>query len=319
MLSQRLACRAHSFSEADTLAQPRWLCYGARKVASVLHVRWRKEMAERLTTGSRVAETARGPVEYSIIGKGPVALVSHGTPGGYDFGLMVAELFGELPMKFLAVSRPGYLRTPLAAGIRPEEQADAFAALLDTLEIERVTMMGISGGGPAALQFAIRHPQRCRALVLICAVTKALPAEKRSLRVNFLHRVVLSYDVFGWLLNLVSKNAPDALLRWHGVPSPIRKMASTLYPVRLRRPGHQNDADRLADLPRFALEEIRCPTLILHGTKDWAVPFENAEFAASGIQGAEFHPVSGASHSLLALNWNLVSPPMFAFLRKHSL
>jgi pimeloyl-ACP methyl ester carboxylesterase len=43
-------------------------------------------------------------------------------------------------------------------------QADAVAALLDVLGIRTAAVMAVSGGGPCALQFALRHPQRCCAL-----------------------------------------------------------------------------------------------------------------------------------------------------------
>jgi pimeloyl-ACP methyl ester carboxylesterase len=34
------------------------------------------------------------------------------------------------------------------------------AALLDAIEVEQVAVHGISAGGPAAIQFAARHPDR---------------------------------------------------------------------------------------------------------------------------------------------------------------
>ena len=49
---------------------------------------------------------------------------------------------------------------------------DAVAALLDRLEIGDVSIIGVSGGGPTALQFALRHPQRTRALVMVAAIAR---------------------------------------------------------------------------------------------------------------------------------------------------
>ena len=45
------------------------------------------------------------------------------------------------------------------------------AALLDELQIDKVVAYGTSGGGPAALEFAIRHSERTKAVLLECAVT----------------------------------------------------------------------------------------------------------------------------------------------------
>jgi len=39
-------------------------------------------------------------------------------------------------------------------------QADAFADLLDEMNIGKVTAVGISAGGPSTLQFALRYPDR---------------------------------------------------------------------------------------------------------------------------------------------------------------
>src|SRR5262249_36370754 len=70
-------------------------------------------------------------------------------------------------VRTIAVSRPGYLRTPLSSGATFEQQADLFAALLDKLKIKRVVVLASSGGGYPGLQFALRHPDRCIALVML--------------------------------------------------------------------------------------------------------------------------------------------------------
>jgi hypothetical protein len=121
--------------------------------------RWKRETIARLQTGSQVAQTPRGPIEYATQGEGPAILIIHGTLGGYDQGM--AFVSQNPGFKSIAVSRPGYLRTPLQTGRTPAEQADAFAALLDVLNIPRVAAVAISGGGPSALQFALRYPERC--------------------------------------------------------------------------------------------------------------------------------------------------------------
>ena len=98
---------------------------------------------------------------------GAPLLVVHGAGGGFDQGL---EFAGSLPrrgFRVIAMSRFGYLRTPLPDDASPIAQADAHACLLDALGIERTAIMGGSAGAPSAMQFAIRHPDRCNALVLL--------------------------------------------------------------------------------------------------------------------------------------------------------
>src|SRR5690606_1735279 len=70
-------------------------------------------------------------------------------------------------------SRPGYLDTPLSSGASFQAQADLYAALLDELGVEKTVVLGASGGGHAALQFAIRHPDRTLGLLLYAPETKA--------------------------------------------------------------------------------------------------------------------------------------------------
>jgi pimeloyl-ACP methyl ester carboxylesterase len=83
-------------------------------------------------------------MEYVLKGDhGPIMLFLHGAPGGYDAAPDAGENF-----RLLAPSRPGYLSTPLETGRTPAEQARAYAALLDALEIrEPVLVMAPSGGG----------------------------------------------------------------------------------------------------------------------------------------------------------------------------
>ncbi len=94
---------------------------------------WKRETIARLAAQSQVLQTSRGLMEYATKGEGPALLLIHGSPGGYDQAM--AFVSQNPGFKLISVSRPGYLRTPLETGQTPEEQADAFAALLDELNI----------------------------------------------------------------------------------------------------------------------------------------------------------------------------------------
>ena len=129
--------------------------FGAIAVALVCFWRWRRAAYARAGSGTLVAQTRRGPVEYAIGGRGPPVLLLHGGAGGWDHGLALGEDL-TIPQEFtlLAPSRCGYLRTPLATGQTPADAADAMAALLDELGIAEAAVVGISGVGPTALQLA---------------------------------------------------------------------------------------------------------------------------------------------------------------------
>jgi pimeloyl-ACP methyl ester carboxylesterase len=94
-------------------------------------------------------ETAAGPVEYDLTpGDGPIVLASHGGWGGLDQARVLLDWLAPAGYRLLSVSRPGYLATPLSSGRTMEEQADLFAALLDTLGIDAAGVLAVSSGGP---------------------------------------------------------------------------------------------------------------------------------------------------------------------------
>jgi pimeloyl-ACP methyl ester carboxylesterase len=155
-------------------------------VAVLVYVRFRRDMRaaeERLQSGgSQIIGTDCGPTEYATFGEGHSVLVVHGIFGGFDQGLVIAR--GNVGEGFRAIvpSRFGYLRTPLPDDASPAGQADAYACLLGALGMQRAAIMGTSAGGTSAIQFALRHPDRCLALVLFSSnapgeAEAALPPE----------------------------------------------------------------------------------------------------------------------------------------------
>jgi 2-hydroxy-6-oxonona-2,4-dienedioate hydrolase len=110
-------------------------------VCTITYVRftqWRNEVTKNLARDSVVVQTAKGPIEYAELGHGPAVLMIHGTPGGYDqtYQILKVDHAETGVLRYIVPSRPGYLRTPLSVGKTPKEQADAFAALLDSLKID---------------------------------------------------------------------------------------------------------------------------------------------------------------------------------------
>jgi pimeloyl-ACP methyl ester carboxylesterase len=286
------------------------VCIAALVAALWFHylaVRWNARTLVGLRLGSQIAKTRCGEIEYATTLAGPPVLISHGTLGGFDQGMAAAELLLTPQFRPIAVSRPGYLRTPLSAGAAPEQQADAFAALLDSLAIDRVPIIGISGGGPPALQFALRHPQRCTAIVLICAVTQCLKLPRRA--VYGIKYPRLASSLFGsWVASLLYAHFPLPIALFAFTPferqsrSPginrrdaLRLMATSV-PVKPRFDGVMNDASYLSTLDALPLERIQQPALIIHGDADKVVPFAHAESAAAKIANARLVKLEHGSH-----------------------
>ena len=130
--------------------------------------RWKRSAIKVMDDGE-VMKTATGEIHYKLTGEGPVLFFMHGGPGGIDQGILIDDMVQE-GYSILVVSRPGYLRTPFVP-LSYEEQVDQYAELLDKLNIDKVVAMGYSAGGPLALNFANKYPERTHALVMEAGVS----------------------------------------------------------------------------------------------------------------------------------------------------
>jgi len=139
-----------------------------------------RQARERISVGSQIIETPYGSIEYAVTGDGPPVLVVHGAGGGFDQGLDLSKVLVQSGFRVIAMSRFGYLRTPLPADASPASQADAYACLLDALSIRRAAVVGFSAGAPSSMQFALRHPERTAALVLLVPAAYPAQLEQRS-------------------------------------------------------------------------------------------------------------------------------------------
>ncbi|KAB1192385.1 alpha/beta fold hydrolase [Haloferax sp. MBLA0076] len=294
----------------------RWTAVGAGlllgAVGSVLS-RWKHRRLADLAAGSELVTTDRGVVEVARRGSGSPVLVLHGDPGGYDQGLHVGDaLFGR-DFEVIAPSRPGYLRTPLDHNGSFEAQAELLVALLDELDVEQAVVVGLSGGGPTALQLAAEYPERVSGLLLASAITTEIDERLFDTGNPFVDPLLTStpvLDVQSGVFALFHRFAPDrALEQLHEdlsnlegeefdayvdaiVTNPrYREQSlaffSTILPIGARIEGTLNDERWFRELPRISYERIECPTLVVHGEYDGAVPIEHAEFAAESIPNAE--------------------------------
>lgn len=287
---------------------------------------------ETLPALAVVIETGRGGVECAQSGKGPAVLLFHGAMGGYDQGLLLGRATaGSSGFRFVAVSRPGYLGTPLELGRAPEQQADLCAGVLDTLGIRDTAIIAISGGGQCALQFALRYPDRCRALIMISACSAQL-----NVPVPFAFHLMKLAARFPRLTAAMRRRAirdpesaarrciPDPVLRKRTLNDPEAGPLLTALQLSVtermadRLPGTTNDI-RQSRLPfAYSLERIEAPSLIVHGTDDEAVPFAHAASLAARIPNAELLAVDGGRHVILFTHRELIQPRIQRFLEVHS-
>ena len=287
-------------------------------LATFVVVSYRRDIRrarQRISAVSSIVETPCGRIEYAMAGDGPPVLVVHGAGGGFDQGMYLSRPLVESGFRVIAMSRFGYLRTPLPADASAIAQADAHACLLDALKIQRAAVLGASAGAPSAMQFALRHPDRIAGLVLLVPAAYPFHVEHRpqgampertSGETRFLFDTALKSDFLFWLApRIARKTVLRAII---ATPPPVIDRASAeekarvegvldrILPVSSRRLGLLNDAAVTSSLPRYELERIAAPTLVVSFPDDLFGTYEGARYSAEHIPRARFISYPSGGH-----------------------
>jgi 2-hydroxy-6-oxonona-2,4-dienedioate hydrolase len=286
---------------------------------------------ERISRGSQMVETPCGPIEFAASGDGPPVLMVHGAGGGYDQGIDFARPLINDGFRVIAMSRFGYLRTPLPANASAEAQAAAHACLLDALNIPRAAIVGASAGAPSSMQFALKYPERCTALVLLVPAAytprpAGEPQESPAL-LQFLFNTVLKSDFLFWLATKTMRETmiktilatPPEVVEEASVDERARvdEMLRTILPVSQRQQGLQNDAAVVSSLPRYELEQIMVPTLVISVADDLFRTFESARYTAQHIQNARFVGYESGGHLWVGHHQEVLAE-IVAFLKRQT-
>jgi 2-hydroxy-6-oxonona-2,4-dienedioate hydrolase len=284
---------------------------------------------ERVSTGSHIVQTPCGPIEYALAGDGPPVLVVHGAGGGYDQGLELGEPLVTSGFRIIAMSRFGYLRTPLPPDASASAQADAHACLLDALEIRRAAVVGTSAGAPSSMQLALRHSERCRALVLLVPAAYvprpgSTPPMQTPAGTEFLFKTALKSDVLFWAAIRLARSTvirailatPPAVVEDASAEEQARvgSVLEHILPVSPRRLGLLNDAAVTASLPRYELERITIPTLVISLADDLFGTFDGARYTAEHVPYARFIGYPSGGHVWVG-HQQAVMAEMVAFLK----
>jgi pimeloyl-ACP methyl ester carboxylesterase len=247
---------------------------------------------------SKIARTAYGPIEYTLLGKGPVVLVCHGTSSDC-FSVEASASLLEAGFAVLTPSRPGYGRTPSNVGISAMQAAQAMVALLDRLEIELCAVKAISGGGPTGVALVANYPERVRRLALIAAITKT---EDRTQEPSYQSQKAFYgplHGMFWTMLGLISRLSPSGMARQtmtifsaHDPEDVLRQLTADdiqkicrFYQGRSSRAGAMNDMGHTVG--KELLQEVKIPTLVIHSREDKSVPFSHAEWSLANIPNTE--------------------------------
>jgi pimeloyl-ACP methyl ester carboxylesterase len=295
-------------------------------IVAIVYFRSIRRAYGRIEGGSTVVSSPYGDIEYARGGTGPPVLVIHGSGGGFDQGELLARTVLDDGFDWIAPSRFGYLRSTFQEGATFDDQARAYAHLLDHLGIAKAAVIAMSHGGPSALLFAVLHPERVASLTLISAGVTSLqarvPDQEQANRKGNMLTTIFSHDVLYWT---VSKLFRKPLMGLMGASDEVvarltpeqralvDRIIDEMNPVAPRASGVM--FDNRAAMPNQRISAIRAPTLILHAVDDGLQLYQHALFAAETIPGARLVRFERGGHLLVCVEQSAVR----AEVQKHVL
>ena len=291
-------------------------------IGLVPYIIYKQIYISRLLRKSRFFVTSRGNIEFIFKGNnGPVLLYIHGSPGGCDQNIEPTKKY-----RVLTPSRPGYRRTDISVGKTPEQQADSFKALLDTLEIDKVFIMGVSGGGPSSMHFAAKYPEKTLGLILFEAVSFSQDFLKKDealinswdfkLFIQLLFMSSFGNDRLAKMMLPNDKNRLRLLEKKENIAL-LKKVIWSIWPISIRRLGIKNDYKQFTNL-NIPYDKISSPVLILHGDDDINVDIEHARHANKAINHSSLYILREADHMMHATHSEEIEKQIESFISNYS-
>lgn len=198
-----------------------------------------------------------------------------------------------------------------------EAWVDDLEAVISTVGLNRFPLLGISRGGPIAIAYTVRHPEKVSHLILYGSYARGwqnrdlTPAKREELK------VMADLIRLGWgrsnpafrqvFTSLFIPEATTEQMHWF---NDLQKVStSPENAVSMRQASGQVDIQELAPL-------IQVPTLIMHARGDAVVPFNEGRLLATLIPGARFVSLQSVNHILLEdePEWPHFLSEVFGFL-----
>jgi pimeloyl-ACP methyl ester carboxylesterase len=321
---------------------------------------WKRSSLENLSTKSFLVNTHLGVAEVATRGsfRGRTLVICHGGAMGSD-NVDFYKQFRYYGYYVICVSRPGYLRTPLK---KQNGEAFSFADMADLtmgvlqelgkrLEREhvvkyardfmdqKVVIIGVSLGGPCAIQFALRYPTHTAGLILQSAVTGRYSLEGRESMVFDMLTKDPFRDIVMWMTHSIAKYFPYFVLKnilhecvtcdfklirddafevcsHEKGKKLVHKMVGMMAPASARAAGidHELELSGCSLLP-YDLADIIVPTLITHSTNDRDVIASHALEARKMIKHSRIFLFQGFGHMFMfGKQWKVIRGEMLKFM-----
>jgi pimeloyl-ACP methyl ester carboxylesterase len=256
-----------------------------------------------LNLEERFAELKDVRLRYYVGGAGPPLVLVHGLGGG------AANWVGVVPrlmerFRLLVPDLPGHGGSdPLPAAASIDPFAERVAQLAEREEMLPAAVVGHSFGGLVALRLALRRPEDVRALVL-AASAGVSTATRRIERLLTIAAFVRPGRMYARFRDLIARNAALRYIvfgYWGASDPPAlapEVVEGFLEPTRLHTDTASAARVLVADDPRTQLELVRCPTLVLWGSRDHQVAVADAFEYARRLR-AELRVVADCGHLLI--------------------
>ena len=241
-------------------------------------------------------------------GSGTPLLLIHGLLVSGDMFASVFDTFAKSYRVLVPDLRGHGQSKHLAPPYTVEQHAHDLAMLLKSLSISSAIVLGYSQGGAVAQQLAIDYPHLVSRLILACtyAYNQITLQEK------------LEAKITPWLIRLLSVTQFARLttrMMGHLTPDQAKLLETMIVSNEKLRMLEATKAMLSFD-SRARLGDIRCPTLVIAGANDTAVPLHHAHMLAQAISGAKLHVVPNAGHEMIFMHGTELVDAVEGFLRE---
>jgi pimeloyl-ACP methyl ester carboxylesterase len=243
----------------------------------------------------------------------------HGTPGARRQIPMEARVYAEQQgIRLIGIDRPGIGSSTPHRYDTVAAFADDLRTIADTLGIDKMIVVGLSGGGPYTLGCAAALPDRVVAAGVIGGVAPTMgpDAITGGLMGNVGTRVAPLLQVAGLPIGLVASalirlirpvGSPVVDLYGRVSPEPDRRLLArpeikAMFLDDILNGSRKQMAAPFSDVVVFArdwgfrLADIKVPVRWWHGDADHIVPYAHGQHVVSKLADAELYPMPGESH-----------------------
>ncbi|MET3728152.1 pimeloyl-ACP methyl ester carboxylesterase [Fictibacillus halophilus] len=260
---------------------------------------------------------------YSVFGdpEGIPLFLFHGTPGSRVWFTEDDPIAKELGIYLIATDRPGYGLSDKKHKLKLLDYAQDIEELAEHLQLEKFSVLGVSGGGAFAAAVTYALPKMVDTCILVCTATPFVNGKppKTMSKENCLAFYLTNH--FPWLLKLIEKSKkklidqkPDLyienlkkggsyLSEWDNKMLQNGDVLENgvLHSKEAYRQGVDGVMEESKLLTKdwgFKAEALTTPVIVWHGEKDTFSPIIEVKNMANKIPHVQTHYLEEAGHFL---------------------